>query len=83
MECEVCFSEVMEAGATGSAYAAELVSVFEHSNSITCSGCGKVVCLACCRDPQSGFCDECTSGVDDSYVTVGSAGLVEIGNEPE
>src|SRR5215470_4189593 len=64
MECEVCFNEVsgnvdiIEYDLGDGIHVLDMAPS-PNRNWITCDACNKVVCFACCRYPQSGYCDTC------------------------
>ena len=84
MECQRCYREVTGAQAeTGwplsrDVGAAPVESTSPDRDWIECQACSKIICFQCCRQPQSGFCDDCIAGLN---LTAELTGLGLVGEE--
>ncbi|HZS04808.1 MAG TPA: hypothetical protein VFD58_08230 [Blastocatellia bacterium] len=65
MECHVCFREVSGDITVSSLMLPGEMEIIRLAGTpdrdwISCDSCGTVVCLSCCRHPETGFCDGCS-----------------------
>ncbi len=69
MECHVCFREVSGDITVGSLTLPGEMEIIPLAGTpdrdwISCNSCGTIVCLSCCRHPETGFCDSCIKKYD-------------------
>ncbi len=69
MECHNCFREVSgEITVDSLTLPGEMeiihLAATPDRDWISCDSCGTVVCLSCCRHPETGFCDSCIKKYD-------------------